>query len=137
MKSCGKKAEEKLTTSGIRTVGDLMDISDIDNHPVPDKMTSKAFKKLWQQVKENGIDAMIPPTVDHRTSENPYRSKFGDEWRRHIMKSQTFSHCEGIWNYVEHMMTESANVMKGTIHEDSWMIYHDALSLMTASRTKE
>ena len=75
--------------------------------------------------------------MDNRTADNPYHSKFGVEWRQHIMKSQTFSHCEGIWNYIEHMMTESANAMKGTIHEDSWMVYHDALSLMTASKTKE
>ena len=34
-------------------------------------------------------------------------------------------------------MEESARVMKGTMHENTWMVYHDALSLMTANKTKE
>ena len=53
LKSCGKKAKEKLHTLGINTFGDLMDISDIENHPVPEKMIFKAFKNHWDQVKEN------------------------------------------------------------------------------------
>ena len=35
------------------------------------------------------------------------------------------------------MMKESERVMKGTIHEKTWMVYHDALSIMTSRSTKE
>jgi len=55
----------------------------------------------------------------------------------YILKIQTLSHCDYICNYIERLMTEFANVMKGSIHEDSWMAYHDAISLMTANRTKQ
>lgn len=42
-----------------------------------------------------------------------------------------------ITDYIEHIMTESDRIMEGTKFESNWMIYHDALSLMTAERTKE
>ena len=35
------------------------------------------------------------------------------------------------------MMRESAQVMKGTIHENTWMVYHDVLSIMASKSTKE
>jgi hypothetical protein len=36
---------------------------------------------------------------------------------------------------IEHIVTESALMFKGTKYEDSWVFYHDALSLMTAKET--
>jgi hypothetical protein len=36
---------------------------------------------------------------------------------------------------VEHIVEETARIYKGTEHEDDWMFYHDALSLMTAKDT--
>ena len=35
------------------------------------------------------------------------------------------------------MMSESERVMKGTVHENTWKVYHDALSIMTSKATKE
>ena len=40
-------------------------------------------------------------------------------------------------DYIDHMMRESALIMKGTKHEESWYLYHDSLSIMTAAKTKE
>ena len=78
-----------------------------------------------------------PKTVDHRVCSNPYESKFGDDWERHVQSSPTFSHSSYICNYIDHMMRESERVMQGTIHEKTWMVYHDALSIMTSRSTKE
>ena len=36
---------------------------------------------------------------------------------------------------IEDIVTESAEVFKGTVHEDNWVFNHDALSLMTAGAT--
>jgi hypothetical protein len=36
---------------------------------------------------------------------------------------------------IEHIVAESALIFKGTKYEDSWVFYHDALSLMTAKET--
>ena len=137
LKQCAQKTAEKLFTVGLQTVGDLMDIDVIEDFPVPEKMTFPAFKKLWMQAKTNGLDEFIPPTVDHRAATNPYESKYGDSWEQHIQTSAAFSHVVCITKYITHIMVESERVMKGTAHENTWMVYHDALSLMTAKRTKE
>jgi hypothetical protein len=36
---------------------------------------------------------------------------------------------------IKHIVAESALIFKGTKYEDSWVFYHDALSLMTAKET--
>ncbi len=38
---------------------------------------------------------------------------------------------------IKFLVTESARVMKGTIHEEDFYFYHDALSLMTAKETRK
>jgi hypothetical protein len=38
---------------------------------------------------------------------------------------------------IEHIVAESALMFQGTKHEDSWVFYHDALSLMTAKEIVE
>jgi hypothetical protein len=37
---------------------------------------------------------------------------------------------------IEHMWTETEKMFKGSKYEDDWYIYHDALTLMTATDTK-
>jgi hypothetical protein len=41
-----------------------------------------------------------------------------------------------ITDLVEHIVVESEKVMQGTKHENDWVFYHDALSLMTATKEK-
>ena len=53
-----------------------------------------------------------------------------------IQLSSIFCHSMLICHYIGHMMAESERVMKGTIYEKIWMVYNDALSLMTAKSTK-
>jgi hypothetical protein len=38
---------------------------------------------------------------------------------------------------IEHIVAESASMFKGTRYKDSWVFYHDALSLTTAKETVE
>ena len=40
-------------------------------------------------------------------------------------------------DYVEHIVKESAKVFEGTTCQDTWMFYHDALSLMTCPETED
>lgn len=70
----------------------------------------------------------IDTTVDHRKAPNPYLSRYGDQWRE-IIKGSIKGHvC--VTDLIEHMMKESARIMKGTVYDDTWMLYHDALSLV-------
>lgn len=96
------------------------------------KLPNQFFNEAQSASNENS-----PKIIDHRASSNPYRSKFGEDWEQHLQASPTFSNSSCICNYIEHMMRESEQVMKGTIHEKTWMVYHDALSIMTSRSTKE
>ena len=42
-----------------------------------------------------------------------------------------------ITDLIRFMMKEAENLMKGSVHEDNFFIFHDALVLMTAKETIE
>ena len=82
-------------------------------------------------------DEEAPLATDHRQSANPYLSKYGSNWLDHLKQSPSMSSYVCITDYVEFIINESSKVMKGSKHENDWLFYHDALSLMTARKTKE
>ena len=140
MKGVGKKTTEVLEQVGVKTVGDLKRFespTEIERLLLNKRISRAKLTKLWTDSRQV-VDNDAPPDIDHRISPNPYKSKFGDEsWEENLQKSATFCHSAYICNYVEHIMVESERVMKGTIHEKTWMVYHDALAIMTAKSTKE
>lgn len=73
--------------------------------------------------------------VDCRDFENPYEKKWGDNWRDVVVNTAFMRNYVDVQDYVTHVFEESRNVFKGTTHEHDWMVYHDALSLMTADDT--
>jgi len=140
IKGVGKKTKELLEEVGIKTVGDVKRIespTEMEKMLLQKKISLQRLTKYWTEAIQ-AEDKDAPIDIDHRLSPNPYKSKFGDEyWEENLQKSTTFCHSAYICNYVEHMMVESEKVMKGTIHEKTWMVYHDALAIMTAKSTKE
>ena len=68
---------------------------------------------------------------------NPYKAKFGSTWEYHFKKSSGMGPTIVITDFVQHMMEETAAAFKGSTHEDTWLIFHDALSLMRAKDCKE
>ena len=91
---------------------------------------------IWNHAKAASQQER-PIRVDHRKADNPYKSKYGDDWRKYIVKSPTMNNSVMITDYITHMMEESERVMQGTKHQEDWVIFHDALSLMTAVDTKQ
>ena len=137
LKGVGKKTAQLLQEMGIMNIGQLKqieNISEIDN--LPEGLSQKKLTQCYNEAKKASQEN-APKSIDHRASSNPYRSKFGDDWEMQLQSSPTFSNSAYICHYIEHMMTESARIMKGTIHEKTWMVYHDALSIMTSKSTKE
>ena len=135
LKGCGEKGQEKLMSINIKTVEDLQKISDPASIELPDGITKTKFKVIWESAQK-AEKIPTPRPIDHRKSPNPYQSRYGNTWEVMIKKSPSLSSSVVISDYIDHMMTESAKVMLGTKHQDDWVIYHDALSLMTAERTK-
>ena len=140
IKGIGKKTAEVLEQVGVKTVGDLSQFespTEIERLLKSKKISQAKLTKYWTEARQV-VDKDAPPDIDHRLSPNPYKSKFGDDcWEENLQKSTTFCHSAYICNYIDHMMKESERVMKGTIHENTWMVYHDALAIMTAKSTKE
>jgi hypothetical protein len=70
--------------------------------------------------------------VDHKKAANPYLSRYGaDDWDADIHDTSAFKRRVCITKVIEHIIRESANVFKGTVHASAWYFYHDALSQMT------
>lgn len=86
-----------------------------------------ANKTLCKIADDSLLGAYPGIVVDHRQSLNPYLSRFGeDHWEAEIAKAIKGHIC--VTELIIHMMTETERVMKGTKHEKTWRIFHDALS---------
>ena len=93
-----------------------------------------AFKKL---AREQVIREDSTKDIDYRKCPNPYEAKFGPTWEDQFKKSGGMGPTIVITDFVQHMMEETAAAFKGSTHEDTWLIFHDALSLMRAKDCKE
>ena len=133
---CGNKTRKKLLTVGIKYVSHIVAIEKPDEFVLPSGLTRTTFLAIWNAAKA-ASEQERPIPVDHRKAANPYESKYGDDWRKYIVKSPTMNNSVMITDYITHMMEESERIMRGTKHQEDWVIFHDALSLMTAVETKE
>ena len=70
-------------------------------------------------------------------SPNPYKARYGDRWEEEIVKTTAMKNVCDIRSLVTHIFEESANVMKGTKHENDFVVYHDALNTMYAEENKD
>jgi hypothetical protein len=69
--------------------------------------------------------------------DNPYEARYGNNWKSELKKATQMQAYVCITDMIEHIVQESEAVMAGTSHEEDWMFYHDALSLMTAADSME
>ena len=103
------------------------------SHQIP----ATTLKRFWTEAI-NAIPGTAPMPIDHRKAINPYLSKYGEaNWEAEIQKHSIMSSYICITEVVKHIVTASAKLYKGTKYEKNWYFYHDALSLMTATATKE
>lgn len=99
------------------------------------KMRLQTFTKIIGVVEKatKGEDEFI----DYRKSNNPYKARYGDEWEEKVKQSPTMKKVTNIRDMIRHMVEESEKYYEGTVYEDTWTLWHDALSLMTADATVE
>jgi hypothetical protein len=138
VKSVGKSTATKLATAGINIVEDLINILDLSLSGVAEKsgLSVTKIKSIRTIAIANVIHDRAPQEVDYRLAEDPYLAKFGPERRRiEISKSLLLSGNVCITDMITHLYEESEAIFKGTIHQNDWFFWHDALSLMTAKDT--
>ena len=75
-----------------------------------------------------------PPSSlkDHRKAKNPYHSRYGEGWVDKLKSSTEMSKFYCITDLIRFMMNEAEKLMKGSVHEENFYIFHDDLVLMTA-----
>ena len=74
--------------------------------------------------------------IDHRLAENPYHSRYGTEWETKLRAATILRPYVPISDIILSMCRQSSVMMRGTIHENSWYFYHDALSYIIANETR-
>ena len=78
-----------------------------------------------------------PPSSlkDHRKEKNLYLSRYGEIWVDKLKSSTEMSKFCCINDLLRFMLNEAEKMMKGSVHEEYFFIFHDALVLMTAKET--
>jgi hypothetical protein len=114
------------------------------------RMRQDRRKNIVKQVKGLSMESLLiaesiaekapegpPPVKDHRKANNPYLSRFGKErWYEEVCKAPSMKAVTNVRHLVEYMVKVSKEHFAGTVYENNWYFYHDALSLMTADETK-
>ena len=137
----GKTKEKLATILNVNTVGDLAKLRDDLLGALP-KVSSGTLSK-YRDIARAAHPGSVPSNLkfDHRKNPDeydPFISLFGPiegpVKRRQAALGRRFV-C--ITDMVDHMFKETEKIFKGTKHEDDWMVYHDALSLMTAVECRQ
>ena len=88
----------------------------------------KALEAEFERVRVLGRNAQEKGTrsvwIDHIHAINPYKSRFGDEWRSHLPGSFSITSIKVL---VDHVINEGNRLFADTRFADTWSIYHDAL----------
>ena len=73
--------------------------------------------------------------IDYQNKPNTYESWYSPDWRIEAKNQSLLRWYSCVRNMIEHMVSETKRVFKGTTHEDSYLFYHDSLILITAKET--
>jgi hypothetical protein len=136
LKGVGGKLLSKLESCGVVKVSHLVNLS-----PASFKNTMKecgiGAKKMTDlcNLASKSPAGSYPESTDYRKAENPYQARYGDAWKSKIKEAIKGKVC--ITDFVKHMMEETDRMMADTVHCEDWMVYHDALSLMTDNSCRE
>jgi hypothetical protein len=125
---------------GYKTVGDVVDlrgnserINDLCANTTG--MKRDFFLQLIEACCLQVTEGVVEPEVNcikNLSEPNPYKSRYGHCWKDEINKKiSSRKDCLCITDLVTDMMRATEKAYAGTKHKDDWLVYHDALSLMT------
>ena len=133
----GKKVVSSLHAIGVDTINDLkclsiIDLKDIEMITNDANLTTNKLLKLQDNVAESEPGQCPYLPVEYRQDENPYKARFGENWKEEIGKVQLMSSYKCITDLINHLVLATDEVMRGTKYEGKGLFFHDALSLLTA-----
>ena len=132
----GKVTASCLQQHGMLTVKQIADLSDERVKVLEKEKGLKQIAKYKMQAQTCNNQPNIDNTeINHRKAANPYQLQYGADWEEKMKASTSMKSYACITELVNHTMVKLAKVMKGTRHEADWLLYHDALTLLTAHKT--
>jgi hypothetical protein len=140
MHRIGKVLAEKLSSEGVKTVGQLANLSDeclTEFARKTARVTQTRLINLRNLARNAKPGAYLSKVIDHKIAANPYQSLYGDEWEEKLDSSTAMKGHMCVKSLVEHIISASAKVMQGTEFENDWYFFHDALTQMTNKETIE
>ena len=70
---------------------------------------------------------------DHKKAKTPYHSRYGERWVDKLKSSTVMSKLSCITDLIRFMMNEAEKLMKRSLHEENFYIFHYDLVLMKAN----
>jgi hypothetical protein len=137
VKGVGKKAEGLLQRNDINTVANLRALT---KETRPEGLTAKALKRYLTNCKDASSENA--PSITYFTeANNPFAARYGEEedewsqpeWISKIKNSTVFAHQVCVTDLMKHIVKQTKKCYRNTEHSNTYMFYHDALSLMTAN----
>ena len=134
----GDKKMKALVNSGVHTVADLKEKDDEELVALSAALDGISHSKLLQWRDSFAHPGTCPYTViDYRKENNPYKARYGDTWEEEIRQTKFMRQYCCITELVQHIHDSSKAAFVGTVHENDWYFYHDALKQLTAKSTVE
>ena len=139
----GKREEVLKEVYGVTTIGSISQMQSrllsIDVE-IPSHMNDLSYnmKMKLVNIAEEAEEGSCPHvTIDHRKTENPYKSRYGDKWEEEIENVTELNKYVPVSKLVEYMVRETDKLMEGTKFEGKGLFYHDPLSQLTAKSTTD
>ena len=128
IKGIGPGKVKALAELDIHSVNDLKNLATEKIENIGGKtisgLTTNSLNK-WHHLAQVALDEDAPTPVDHRDAVNPFMSRFPLTWEFEIDKiAMAGKIC--VTELIDHIFTESRKAIG-----PDYMVYHDALSLMT------
>lgn len=130
IKGIGKEKVKSLAELDIYSVNDLKTMDDAKMTEICATETrglTDTSLKLWRHLAQAALDEDAPTPIDHRDAANQFLSRFGPTWESQIDKiAMAGKIC--ITELIDHIFDTSRDALG-----PDYMVYHDALSLMTGT----
>ena len=108
-----EKTYNELISHGIRSI---LDLKRLDSDQLP---PVRGIRQMHQNSLTKSLSGSHPTeTVDHRQAQNPYESKYGDEWEERLKRSCALLPFRPISDLVDFVAEESHRLMERTVHEE-------------------
>ena len=130
LKGVGHTEMAKMNELRTHTISDLQ--LHVNHHG---KVPIRGFDRIYAMALQD-IPGNSPYSFnDHRKAKNTYNQRYGERGVDRLNSSTAMPKLCCITDLIRFMMNEAENLMKGSVHEDDFYIFHDALVLIKAKET--